>query len=164
MRCCELPSLISLTVTLLVVALSSAAAQTSENTTRHEIDGTISIEVPSGAALSGPSIGPDFSVFFIMRGGKKILSLYSGNAADFPWKDVEYTRIGKCLALIVTSKVPGLQNGDVLLPLMHGDFRKQIHMFYRDANPDRAAEVRKIIASIRVLEPQTCITEHTERR
>ena len=87
-----------------------------------------------------------------------------GRAADFSWKGVEFARIGKCLAFIAINGTQALQSGDVLLAVIDGDFLKQVHVFYRNAKSDMADQARKIIASTRVLEPRTCITERPSER
>ena len=93
-----------------------------------------------------------------VRTANEILGLYLGNAADFPMKGAEYTEIGGCLALF--AKTNAREN--LLLPLSDELFPSQLHIFIfvRDVAPAVVDQAHRITASIRVLEPRTCFTEH----
>lgn len=152
----------SLAAAVLVFVTSEAVAQPYGTAVRRNVGSVASIEIPIDATLDGPTQGPDFGVYTVVRAGRPIVSLYLGNAPDFPDHGIEFTKIRNCLALVAIKKAEGMESGDVLVPMRDGIFPSRLHMFYREAASDLAEQARKIIASMRLLEPRTCIMERGE--
>lgn len=155
---------IAATISLSACTLG-ANAQQAPLFPRYNLGEVASIAIPIDATLlKSESTAVDFHVFSVVMSGQKVLSLYLGNAPNFPLDGSKQLRIGKCLALSTTTSSQGEESRDVLMGIENAqNFPTRLHMFYRNLNTETARQADDVIASVRFLNGQDCMVNDSRK-
>lgn len=113
------------------------------------------LHIPPGTELREDQIRyPDFRIYRVFNLDAELLSVYLGNAPNFPNRDAATpVAIGSCTGLSAVAGEGDSINRDVLLEIKSRDgFPTAMHVFYRKLNADTAQQGDTIIATVSMTE------------
>jgi hypothetical protein len=100
---------------------------------------------------------PDFSLYYIRKSAKIILSIYLGNAPDIDiHKLADRMSLGGCSSVPTARGERTSYNFDAVIQLRDSEFPKFVHLFSRDVPAADVADVQKLLQSFRVVPPHHC--------
>ena len=151
--------LIALALPLAIAGeVGRAKAQGAQSTKRVDIDGHMSIAIPSGATLSkDPKAYPDHTFYFVHQADEKILTVIFSMLPPRAVDRGSPLRIGNCPAMVMPAMKSIRGGKDILVEYQQAPWgRRNVRFSYQDLTPEKAAVAERIVASLHFADATAC--------